>query len=108
MKNGNCFALQNSSDEGNFYVWERPTNKIVGVFKGDSSILNCVQPHPYFCLLATSGIDHTISMWCPKPEESDESEHRVQYFDQAVGTNQQIMQADPFEIHTSGAVCRTS
>lgn len=95
------------SDEGSFYIWERPTAKIVGVYKGDSSILNCVQPHPHYCLLATSGIDNVINLWCPKPE-NNESEYRVKYHETTVVTNQQLMQADPFEIHTNGAVCRTS
>lgn len=95
------------SDEGNFYIWERPTNKIVSVYKGDTTIVNCVQPHPFHCLLATSGIDHEIRLWSPQPE-NHESETRVSYYDSTVVINQQRMQADPFEFSTSGTVCRTS
>lgn len=101
------FSYFNSSDEGNFYIWERPTDKVVGVFKGDTTILNCVQPHPYYCLLATSGIDHEIRLWAPK-SEARESEARVKYYDATVTLNQQQMQADPFEFNPQGAVCRTS
>lgn len=43
------------SDDGHFFIWERPSNMIAGIFKADSSIVNCVQPHPYICFLATSG-----------------------------------------------------
>lgn len=96
-----------SSDDGNFYIWERPTNKIVSVYKADTTILNCVQPHPYVCLLATSGIDHEIRLWSPKPDD-DKSECRVEYFDTMVTTNQQQMQSDPFEFNPTGANCRTS
>lgn len=106
------FSLR--SDEGNFYIWERPTNKIVSVYKGDTTIVNCVQPHPHYCLLATSGIDHEIRLWSPRPEDHEldtrnhESDTRVSYYDSTVVVNQQRMQADPFEFNTSGAVCRTS
>lgn len=95
------------SDEGNFYIWDRSTGKIAAVYKGDSTIVNCVQPHPYLCLLATSGIDHEISLWSPKLDEM-ESENRVPYYDTMVVINQQRMQADPFEFNATGAVCRTS
>lgn len=95
------------SDEGNFYIWERPTNKIVAVYKGDTTIVNCVQPHPYLCFLATSGIDHEIRLWSPKADEYD-PDNRVTYYDTTVVVNQQRMQADPFEFNATGAVCRAS
>lgn len=66
-----------------------------------------MQPHPFFCVLATSGIDHEIRLWAPKPEDH-ESEHRVKYYDTTVTVNQQHMQTDPFEFNSPGAVCRTS
>ncbi|MFS7913144.1 putative transcription factor WD40-like family [Helianthus anomalus] len=28
-------------------------------------IVNCVQSHPYDCVVATSGIDNTIKIWTP-------------------------------------------
>lgn len=95
------------SDEGNFYIWERPTNKIVAVYKGDTTIVNVVQPHPYLCFLATSGIDHEIRLWSPKADEYD-PDNRVTYYDKTVVANQQRMQADPFEFNATGAVCRAS
>lgn len=71
-------------------------------------IVNCVQPHPYCCMLATSGIDHEIRLWSPKPENGKTSEHRVVDIDAKVIGNQQRMQSDPFELNATGAVCRTS
>lgn len=44
------------SDDGHFFIWERPSNMIRSVYKADTTIVNCVQPHPYVCLMATSGI----------------------------------------------------
>lgn len=43
------------SDDGHFFIWERPSNMITSIYKADTAIVNCVQPHPYVCLMATSG-----------------------------------------------------
>lgn len=55
------------SDDGNFYMWERKTLNLRGVYKADKAIVNCVQPHPTLPLIATSGIDHEIAIWNPRP-----------------------------------------
>lgn len=120
------------SDDGNFFIWERPTNIITEVFNGDKSIVNCVQPHPYICLLATSGIDHEVRLWSPQPEvsfffslcfvrdfvksffsvfvqENYISRHRTEYLDVCVDINQQRMQCDPFDLDgPEEAFCRPS
>lgn len=57
-----------SSDDGNFFIWERQTNIIREVLNGDKTIVNCVQPHPYICMLATSGIGQEVRLWSPQPE----------------------------------------
>ena len=54
------------SDDGNFYMWERKTLNLRGVYKADKAIVNCVQPHPSLPLIATSGIYHEISMLNPR------------------------------------------
>ena len=56
------------SDDGSFYIWERATTNIVRVLRGDDSIVNCLQPNPTQCLLATSGIDPVVRLWSPKAE----------------------------------------
>ena len=56
------------SDDGSFFIWERKTSNIVRVLRGDDSIVNCLQPHPTHCLLATSGIDPVVRLWSPRPE----------------------------------------
>jgi hypothetical protein len=38
------------------------------VLQGDESIVNCLQPHPSYCFLATSGIDPVVRLWNPRPE----------------------------------------
>lgn len=35
------------------------------------SIVNCLQPHPSTCLIASSGIDVSVKLWSPRPEVSE-------------------------------------
>jgi WD and tetratricopeptide repeat-containing protein 1 len=59
------------SDDGLFFVWDKYTENNLLVLKGDSSIVNCVQPHPSEFMLATSGIDNEVKLWTPLPEVID-------------------------------------
>jgi WD40 repeat protein len=56
------------SDDGSFFIWDRHTTNLMRVLRGDESIVNCLQPHPSYCLLATSGIDPVVRLWSPRPE----------------------------------------
>jgi WD40 repeat protein len=65
-----CFIFKSKfigagSDDGSFYVWDRKTSNILRIFKADESIVNCIQPNPYTCMIATSGIDPHIRIWTP-------------------------------------------
>uniref|UniRef100_A0A336M5V5 CSON010588 protein n=1 Tax=Culicoides sonorensis TaxID=179676 RepID=A0A336M5V5_CULSO len=85
------------SDDGNLFIWERPTSIIAEILVGDKSILNCVQPHPYQCLLASSGIDHEIRLWSPQPVEGYEQKHKAMETVN-IKKNQDRMLEDPFEL----------
>lgn len=37
----------------------------VKVLAADEDVANCVQPHPYLPVLATSGIDSVVRLWAP-------------------------------------------
>ena len=56
------------SDDGSFFIWDTKTTNIVRVLRGDDSIVNCLQPHPTYCMLATSGIDPVVRLWTPQPQ----------------------------------------
>ena len=84
------------SDDGKFFIWDRQTTNIIKVLQGDDSIVNCLQPHPTTCLLATSGIDPYVRVWSPRPENAD-NEHSVTDFEKTTSANQRRMNADPFE-----------
>jgi WD and tetratricopeptide repeat-containing protein 1 len=55
------------SDDGCIFIWDRTTGVIQRILKGDDSIVNCLQPHPTTCLMATSGIDSVVRLWAPLP-----------------------------------------
>ncbi|XP_022295341.2 WD and tetratricopeptide repeats protein 1-like [Crassostrea virginica] len=86
------------SDDGSFFIWERDTTNIVRVLRGDDSIVNCLQPHPTQCLLATSGIDPVVRLWSPRVEDGSKDEREVDNSDDAALANQKRMNADPLEV----------
>ncbi|EZA60494.1 hypothetical protein DMN91_010896 [Ooceraea biroi] len=86
------------SDDGSFFIWDRNTTNIVRVLRGDERIVNCLQPHPSTCLLATSGIDPVIRLWSPLPEDGSVNEREIQNLDDAASANQIRMNSDPFEL----------
>ncbi len=58
------------SDDGCIFIWDRESGNIVRILRADSSTVNCVQPHPTDCLIASSGIDSVVRIWTPQPEVS--------------------------------------
>ncbi|VDP63407.1 unnamed protein product [Schistosoma mattheei] len=68
------------------------------ILKADSSTVNCVQPHPSICLLASSGIDSVVRLWSPNCEEDPDQSRVVRDQVGAAERNQQRSNADPLEI----------
>ncbi|XP_014599725.1 PREDICTED: DDB1- and CUL4-associated factor 6-like isoform X1 [Polistes canadensis] len=66
---GNDFVMS-GSDCGHVFVWERDTAKLCMLLEADQHVVNCLQPHPYLPMLATSGIDYDVKLWAPTNEES--------------------------------------
>jgi len=50
------------SDDGNWFVWEKDTANLHGIYEGDESVVNVVEGHPYLPLVAVSGIDTTVKV----------------------------------------------
>ncbi|KAI2663262.1 DDB1- and CUL4-associated factor 6 [Labeo rohita] len=64
---GNNFVLS-GSDCGHIFIWDRHTEEHVMLMEADNHVVNCLQPHPYEPLLASSGIDYDIKIWSPMKE----------------------------------------
>ena len=68
------------------------------MLKGDDSIVNCIQPHPYSAMLATSGIDPYVRIWTPNSSPSEETSERVISDIKSAALNNQLqMNSHPFE-----------
>ena len=57
--------VASGSDDGNFFLWEKDTGKLHGIYEGDESVVNVIEQHPRLPLLACSGIDTTVKV-CPE------------------------------------------
>ncbi|KAF5333136.1 hypothetical protein D9611_002459 [Ephemerocybe angulata] len=55
------------SDDGNWFVWQKDSGKLHGIYEGDSSVVNVVEGHPSLPLVAVSGIDTTVKLFSPAP-----------------------------------------
>uniref|UniRef100_A0A8C2XKH2 WD and tetratricopeptide repeats 1 n=1 Tax=Cyclopterus lumpus TaxID=8103 RepID=A0A8C2XKH2_CYCLU len=103
IKEANFFGskgqyIVSGSDDGSFFIWEKETTNLVRILQGDESIVNCLQPHPNYCFLATSGIDPVVRLWNPRPETETENGRVVEDMESAAQANQRRMNADPLEV----------
>jgi WD40 repeat protein len=50
------------SDDGNWFIWDKKTQKLHDILEGDSSVVNVIEGHPYLPIVAVSGIDTTVKV----------------------------------------------
>lgn len=103
IKEANYFGSEGQyivagSDEGSLFIWETETTNLVRVMQADSSIVNCLQPHPTCCMLATSGIDPVVKLWSPISSGVDQKDqYLIKEMDSVAAANQKRMNTDPLE-----------
>ncbi|KAF8974529.1 WD40-repeat-containing domain protein [Flammula alnicola] len=76
------------SDDGNFFIWNKDSGDLHGIYEGDSSVVNVVEGHPHFPLVAVSGIDTTVKLFAPTPSRSSFS--RMDNAEQIMETNKRL------------------
>ena len=54
--------VTSGSDDGNFFIWNKLTGSLHGIYEGDSSVVNMVEGHPQLPVIAVSGIDTTVKV----------------------------------------------
>ncbi|TPX71832.1 hypothetical protein SpCBS45565_g00826 [Spizellomyces sp. 'palustris'] len=74
IKEANFFGpnseyVLSGSDDGRIFVWHKSTGKVCCLLMGDQRVVNCLQPHPFDPILATSGIDSDLKIWWPTATE---------------------------------------
>lgn len=66
--------IVSGSDCGHIFVWDKNTESIINFMKGDhAGVVNCLEPHPWMPVLATSGLEHDVKIWAPNGSEDDTS-----------------------------------
>lgn len=63
--------VASGSDDGNWFLWSKDSGELKGIWEGDSSIVNVIEPHPSLPLVAVSGIDETVKLFSPDRPTSD-------------------------------------
>lgn len=51
------------SDDGNFFIWDKYSTNIHGIYEGDGAVVNVIEGHPQLPLLAVSGIDYSVKVF---------------------------------------------
>ncbi|KAM9628734.1 DDB1- and CUL4-associated factor 6 isoform 15-T15 [Morphnus guianensis] len=64
---GSNFVMS-GSDCGHIFIWDRHTAEHLMLLEADNHVVNCLQPHPFDPILASSGIDYDIKIWSPLEE----------------------------------------
>ncbi|GAB1302949.1 DDB1 and CUL4-associated factor 8-like [Apodemus speciosus] len=63
--------VMSGSDCGHIFIWEKSSCQIVQFLEADEGgTINCIDPHPYLPVLASSGLDHEVKIWSPIAEPS--------------------------------------
>ncbi|XP_029434952.1 DDB1- and CUL4-associated factor 6 isoform X5 [Rhinatrema bivittatum] len=57
--------VMSGSDCGHIFIWDRHTAEHLMLLEADNHVVNCLQPHPFDPILASSGIDYDIKIWSP-------------------------------------------
>ncbi|KAG0457227.1 hypothetical protein HPP92_022053 [Vanilla planifolia] len=65
-----CEYVASGSDSGHVFIWSKRNGKLLRVMEADKKVVNCVEPHPWLTMIATSGIENDIKIWMPIAEES--------------------------------------
>jgi WD and tetratricopeptide repeat-containing protein 1 len=89
------------SDDGNVFIWEKSSGKLVRVLVGDKQITNCIQWHPNRPLLATSGTEHVVRLWQPGQPKCSGDQYGIiepEKFPEICKNNQRSMRIDPYAI----------
>ncbi|XP_031554372.1 DDB1- and CUL4-associated factor 6-like [Actinia tenebrosa] len=80
--------IMSGSDCGRIFIWDKDTTEIVMTLQGDRHVVNCVQPHPFDPILASSGIDYDIKLWAPTAD----TPLQIDGLDEIIKRNEQMLE----------------
>ncbi|KAL7418329.1 hypothetical protein Q5752_006787 [Cryptotrichosporon argae] len=79
--------IASGSDDGNFFVWDKDTGRLEGIWEGDGSVVNVMEQHPTLPIVATSGIDNSIKIFAPTSQRPTPSFARTHLADTILQRN---------------------
>lgn len=74
IKEANFFGpdqeyIMAGSDDKHIFFWDRNSCEVLRVYKGDHSLVNCVQPNPHLPIIASSGLEKVVKLWSPQSQD---------------------------------------
>ncbi|BEI82313.1 hypothetical protein CcaverHIS002_0301810 [Cutaneotrichosporon cavernicola] len=79
--------IASGSDDGNWFVWDKETGRLDGIWRGDSDIVNVMEQHPTLPVVAVSGIDNTVKVFAPVTRHPDPSFNLTSQANQIIERN---------------------
>ncbi|KAH7690105.1 WD repeat-containing protein 42A protein [Dioscorea alata] len=61
--------VASGSDCGRLFIWRKKDGELLRVMEGDRYVVNCIEPHPYSPVIASSGIENDVKIWTPNATE---------------------------------------
>lgn len=65
----NTEYVVSGSDCGRIFIWKKKGGELVRLMIGDQHVVNCLEPHPYATILATSGLEKNVKIWAPTADQ---------------------------------------
>ncbi|KAL1409988.1 hypothetical protein Q8F55_003988 [Vanrija albida] len=79
--------IASGSDDGNFFVWDKATGRLEGIWEGDGEVVNVMSQHPTLPVIAVSGIDNTVKVFAPTAARLADSHIRTANVDRIIQRN---------------------
>jgi len=111
------------SDDGRCFIWDKESGKLVNILSDvDEEVVNTVRKHPYFPVLAMSGIDSTIKIWQPSCVASTQycHSHKIPFYNPSSelnsnhhnkwkhGSNEKVMHCKASSSSSNGMQSKTT
>ncbi|WOO79274.1 Rho1 guanine nucleotide exchange factor 1 [Vanrija pseudolonga] len=97
--------IASGSDDGNFFVWDKVTGRLEGIWEGDNEVVNVMSQHPTLPVIAVSGIDSTVKVFAPTASRLATSHIRTADVDRIIQRNKYrprpARQFNPFSDRTT-------
>ncbi|EJU06204.1 WD40 repeat-like protein [Dacryopinax primogenitus] len=85
--------VASGSDDGSFFIWDKRTSRVEGIYEGDGSVVNVIEQNPFRPMVAVSGIDHTVKIFSPVPSTTERKYSRVSDAEDIMRQNTQRAEA---------------